>query len=55
MTGIGADEGLTWLPDTLRSRQRVTEDALVPQTSEAVYDVPALVQNRPLDLVLVGV
>lgn len=53
--GMGADDGLTWLPDTLRSGQGVTEDPLVPQTSEAVYDVPALVQNRPLDLVLVGV
>lgn len=46
---------LTWFPDTLRRRQSVTEDPLVPQTSEAVDDVSALVQNRPLDLVLVGV
>lgn len=27
----------------------------MPQPSEAVNDVPTLVQNRPLDLVLVGV
>lgn len=52
---VGAGEGLTRLPDTLGSGQSVAEDPLVPQTSKTVDDIPALVQNRPLDLVLVGV
>ena len=47
--------GLTWLPDALRSRQGVTEDALVPQAPEPVDDAAALVQHRALHLVLVGV
>lgn len=55
MTAVSAGEGLTWLPDTLRSGQSVAEDPLVPQTSKTVDDIPALVHNRPLDLVLVGV
>lgn len=50
---VCGDHGLTWLPDTFRSGQSVTEDAFVPQTSKPVYDAPALVQHRPLHLVLV--
>lgn len=46
---------LTWLPDALRRGQSVTEDAFVPQASEAVDDAPALVQHCALHLVLVGV
>ncbi len=50
---VSDDHGLTWLPDTFRSGQSVTEDAFVPQTSETVNDTPTLVQHRALHLVLV--
>lgn len=43
---------LTWLPDALWCRQGVTEDALVPQASEAMDHLSSPVQNHTLDLVL---
>lgn len=43
---------LTGLPDALWCRQGVTEDALMPQASEAMDHLSSPVQNHTLDLVL---
>ena len=43
---------LTGLPDALRGRQGVTEDALVPEASKTMDHFSSPVQNHTLHLVL---
>lgn len=46
---------LTGLPDTLRCRQGVAEDAFMPEPSKAMDHLSSVVQNHTLNLVLTAV